>query len=169
MRRRPGGGAQRCTVEHRAGVNTAYGAFTPSATLGKATRYLLEQGRLALYTKSDLAHCRSHLTTCKNIDNSGGKSQKHENSHWWVVGKHASPCGVVPNRASSCGQMALGPICWWRKATFRRAWCKILLRSNHDSVSGAFKSYFCIAQNVIVFQAYLYASVVLELLTRGSV
>ena len=85
---------------------------------GEATRYLVTRGHLGLNTTSDLASRCSCLTSW-NIYNSGGKFQKHENSHWWIVRKHPSPSGVVPDRTSSRGQMALRPICWQREATSR--------------------------------------------------
>ena len=52
------------------------------------------------------------IRPAKTLDNFGGKSQKHDNSRCMVsVREHAFACGVVPDHASSCGQMALGPIC----------------------------------------------------------
>ena len=94
------------------------GSFTPCATRGEATSHLLEGRRLGLYTTSNLARCHSRLTYW-NTDNSGVKSQKHEKSHRWVVRKHVSSRGVVPDRARSCGQMILGPICWRSEAASR--------------------------------------------------
>ena len=61
------------------------GAFTPWATRREAKSYLFAWECLGLiYTTSDLVHSLPP-SICQNIDYSGGKSQKHKNSLWWVT------------------------------------------------------------------------------------
>ena len=130
------------------------GSFTPCATWGEAASYLVERGRLgplALTPQAILCvfvrvqQAKTLITLVVNPRNTRTPL---------VVRKHASPHRVVPGLARSRGQMALGPICWWRGATScdgvkapvdfpptqsvvydashllasRRAWCKSPLR-----------------------------------------